>query len=75
MQSSHIFVLLIILIGTGYALLERMLKERAKAPNKAQLEQSERMLADMRKLEERVRVLEQIVTDPKESLSRKINNL
>lgn len=75
MQSSHIFVLLIIFICAGYGLAARVLKERARAPRKAEVEESENMLARINELEERVRILEQIITDPKESLSRKISNL
>lgn len=75
MQSSHIFVLLIILICGGYALVERILKQRSKAPSKAQAEESERMMVRINELEGRVRVLERIITDPKESLAHKIDNL
>lgn len=75
MQSSHILALTIVIAALFYALIERVLKNRHSKPRREEVEARESMMLRIEELEERVRVLEQIVTDPRESLSRKINNL
>lgn len=75
MQSSHILVITIVVAAMFYALVERLIKNRERRPAREEVEAQDSMLRRIDELEDRVRVLEQIVTDPRESLSRKINNL
>lgn len=75
MQSSHLFILLILVIIFGSKMLGDYLKGRSHGRDKNANKEAEIMMTRIDELEERVRVLEQIVTDPRESLSRKINNL
>ncbi len=75
MQSSHILALTIVLAALAYGLVERWLKERKHIATSENNQEATLMQQRIDELEERVRVLEQIVTDPKESLSRKINSL
>ncbi|MEM7278950.1 MAG: hypothetical protein AAF385_12565 [Pseudomonadota bacterium] len=75
MSSSHIFVLGIIAIVFGSKILTDYLKSQRLRKDSQPDEQTEELLRRIDTLEDRVRVLEQIVTDPRESLSRKISNL
>jgi len=75
MQSSHLLVVLIFIIIFGSKVLGDYYRSRSRGREKAEDEEAVLMMAKIDELEERIRVLEQIVTDPKESLSRQINNL
>ncbi len=76
MQSSHILAFLIILVIFGSKAMSDYFKSRTRA-NKRQRDSAEtdELNARIDLLEERVRTLEAIVTDPRESLSRQINSL
>ncbi len=75
MQSSHILALLIVAIIFGTKVAGDYFRARAKEREVKRPAETDDMLRQIATLEERVRVLEQIVTDPRESLSRKISNL
>jgi len=62
------FVIAIIALSFGYGLLNQYLKRRQKAPDKASLER-----LDM--LEQRVEVLERILTDRRHELDREFDAL
>ncbi len=65
------FVLIIIAMSFGYGLLRDYLKRREKKADKAAPEMAERLEA----LEERIAVLERIVTDRNETLRREFDQL
>ncbi|MCC5869915.1 MAG: hypothetical protein JJU27_15535 [Gammaproteobacteria bacterium] len=65
------FVLIIIAMSFAYGLLRDYLKRRAKKAEKAAPEMLERLQV----LEERIAVLERIVTDRNESLRREFDQL
>ena len=76
MQSSHLLVLFIVLIACGWSLFDSYLKRRRKDRRAAASdEDAQAMLARIDELEERIRVIEKIVTDPKDRLARAIDDL
>ncbi|MEO1202757.1 MAG: hypothetical protein AAFX10_08625 [Pseudomonadota bacterium] len=75
MQSAHLFVIVLVSLGLLFAAYQSRLKYRSSRNEAAENEDVEAMQARIDELEERIRVLEQIVTDPKEELSRKIGSL
>lgn len=75
MQSSHIMVFLIVLTVFAWKMLDSYFKNRRTRQKGEVSKDAEEMMAHIDALEERIRVLEQIVTDPKENLSQTIKNL
>ena len=73
MSGSHVFVLLIIALTLGYGLLKAWMTNRSEAP--VADEHADEMLAKMDALEERIRVLERIVTDHDIDLKKEIDRL
>ncbi|MEL7536308.1 MAG: hypothetical protein AAFX44_14395 [Pseudomonadota bacterium] len=76
MQSAHILAFLIILTIFGSMALRDYFKYRSRAErDREDLNEADDLNARIDLLEERVRTLEKIVTDPRDDLSRKINSL
>ena len=73
MSGSHVFVLLIIALSLCYALIRAWMTNRPEAP--VADEQADEMIEKIVALEERIRVLERIVTDHDIDLKKKIDNL
>jgi len=74
MNSSLIFVICIVAIVFGASTLKAYFNARSAKPEDQPLELEE-ALATIEKLEERIRVLERIVTESKYDLKREINGL
>lgn len=74
MSGSHVFVLLIIALTFGYGLIKAWIRNRSEAPPAAD-EHADEMIAKMDALEERIRVLERIVTDHDIDLKKEIDRL
>lgn len=72
-MSSHVFVLLIVFIGCATALISRYL--RVREANEEQNTGLDETVAQLEALEERIRVLERIVTEKKFDLKREIDRL
>ncbi|MEM1263207.1 MAG: hypothetical protein AAGH76_12480 [Pseudomonadota bacterium] len=79
MQSSQIMVVAIIAIIFGSLALRDYWKHQARQQrskdSSSDSEDADELNARIDLLEERVRTLEKIVTDPRDNLSRQINNL
>ena len=76
MSSSHLLAFLIILTIFGSMTLKEYFKSMGRnRRDKADAEETDELNARIDLLEERVRTLEKIVTDPRDSLSRQINSL
>ena len=73
MDGSHVFVLLIIVMSLGYGLLKTWMGNRRENP--AYASEAADMLARVDVLEERIRVLERIVTEKNHDLKDQINSL
>ena len=73
MSGSHIFVLLIIVMSLGYGLLKAWMGNRREEP--AHASEAADMLARVDVLEERIRVLERIVTEKNHDLKDQIDSL
>lgn len=74
MNGTYIFVLSIIALSFGYGLLKAWINNRPKLEGDNG-EDGESMLAKIDALEERIRVLERIVTDGQHDLKREIDQL
>ena len=74
MQDWAIMVVLIVLISVGSGVVNRWLKlrERGAGPR---VDDLEKRLVRLESLEERVRTLETIATDPRTELAREIRGL
>ncbi|MEM8982067.1 MAG: hypothetical protein AAGC71_03515 [Pseudomonadota bacterium] len=79
MQSSQIMVVAIIAIIFGSLALRDYWKHQARQQRSKEsstdTENVDELNARIDLLEERVKTLEKIVTDPRDSLARQINNL
>lgn len=73
MKEPFVFVLLIIFIVMAFRTIQSWLEQREQKP--AGNEEAEDMLAKIEVLEERIRVLERIVTEHKVDLKQQIDNL
>jgi len=74
MNSTLLFVLLLVSIVMGTKLVDTWLKQ-AKQPASAEDEELEKALGKIDELEERVRVLERIITENRFDLKREIDAL
>lgn len=74
MSGSHVFILSIIALSFGYALLKAWIRKHPQ-PVPRDEEDGDAMLEKIDALEERIRVLERIVTDGKHDLKREIDQL
>ena len=68
------FVITIIAIVMITGIIKEYLRNR-REEEPARDEEWESMVSRLQELEERIRVLERIVTDPRDNLSREINRL
>lgn len=76
MQSAHLLAFLIILTIFGSMALRDYFKHVGRRHHeRADEEDADELNARIDLLEERVRTLEKIVTDPRDDLSRQINSL
>ena len=73
MSSSHVFVLLIIIIVFSFGLIKAWMANRNENP--VQNEEADEMLAKIDALEERIRVLERIITENRFDLKEEIDRL
>jgi len=73
MSGSHVFVLLIIIIVFSFGLIKAWMSNRDE--NRVDSEEADEMLAKIDALEDRIRVLERIITDNKIDLKQEIDNL
>ena len=73
MSGSHVFVLLIIIIVFSFGLIKAWMANRDE--NRVDSEEADEMLAKIDSLEERIRVLERIITESKIDLKQEIDNL
>ena len=73
MSGSHVFVLLIIIIVFSFGLIKAWMANRNE--NRVDSEEGDEMLAKIDSLEERIRVLERIITESKIDLKQEIDNL
>ena len=73
MNGTFIFIICIVAIVMGADIVQKLIKARtAKQDQNPELEEA---LAQVEKLEERIRVLERIVTENKYDLRHEINKL
>lgn len=73
MNGTFIFVITIVAMAIGANIVQTLIKTRAAKTNKdPELDEA---LAQIDKLEERIRVLERIVTENKYDLRHEINKL
>ena len=72
-MSSYVFVVLIVLIGCATAVVSQYLKSREK--RREQGEDVSETLNQLEALEERIKVLERIVTESRVDLKREIDKL
>lgn len=72
-MSTFTMVVWIVAIGCAYGIVAKWLELRAE--KRSDNEDSETTLAKLDALEERIRVLERIVTEQKFDLKREINRL
>jgi len=75
MSSAHLFVIVLVAIVLLAGLAKEYLRRRPDEADAKRGEEWDATLARLEELEERVRVLERIVTDPQEGLRREINRL
>ena len=73
-MSNMFFVVCIVAIACGTAVISDYLKAKSKRESRAATQDSG-TLEELRALEERVRVLERIVTERKYDLAEEIDNL
>ena len=80
-MTGTTMVVLIVLISVGFGVIYDMyqkhlsFKERTMKYNQQSSEESSAMKQQITKLEERIQVLEKIVTDEGYNVSKEINNL
>jgi len=74
MSGSHVFILAILALIFGYGLLKALIGKRSD-PSVDAVDESEEMIARIDALEERIRVLERIVTEGSHDLKREIDQL
>ena len=74
MNSTLLFVLLLVSIVMATRLLDTWMKQR-KQPTQADNSEAEEALGKIDELEERVRVLERIITENRFDLKREIDEL
>lgn len=75
MSGSYIFVLSIIALSFGYGLLKTWMDKQPSAKAKGETDEAEEMIGKIEMLEERIRVLERIVTENKIDLKQEIDRL
>lgn len=75
MSSAHIFVIVLVAIVLLAGIAKEYLRHHRSEAETRQDGEWEATLARLEELEERVRVLERIVTDPGDGLRREINRL
>ena len=73
MSSSHVFVLAIIALTFGYGLLKTWIGKRPDPV--ASDGEADQMMDRIDMLEERIRVLERIITDGRHDLKQEIDQL
>jgi hypothetical protein len=73
MNGSLIFVLLLVSVVMSARVFETWLKQRKAGPNRAQ--ELEETLSKIDVLEERIKVLERIITENRFDLKREIDSL
>lgn len=73
MNSTLVFVLLLVLIGCAASVIQTYLKQQKKAPEDSK--ELEETLAKIDVLEERIRVLERIITENRYDLKKEIDSL
>lgn len=74
MSGSHVFILAIIALSLGYALVRNWMN-RQPQPAAEGHDEADEMLARIDRLEERIRVLERIITDGNYDLKKEIDGL
>ena len=74
MSGSHVFILAVIALSLGYALVKNWMSRQPQAATDAN-EEADEMLSRIDQLEERIRVLERIITDGKYDLKEEIDSL
>lgn len=74
-MNSLFFVVCIVAIGCATALLSQYMKTRAQSRDRDSDDPPDDILEKMDALEERIRVLERIVTENKVDLREQINRL
>ncbi len=75
MSSSYVFVLAIIAMSLGYGLIKSWMDKQPDAKSKGESADAEEMIDKIEMLEERIRVLERIVTEHKIDLKQEIDRL
>ncbi|NBC22697.1 MAG: hypothetical protein GVY21_04385 [Gammaproteobacteria bacterium] len=75
MSSAHVFVIVLVAIVLLAGIAKEYLRHHRREEDPKGDEELEATVARLEELEERVRVLERIVTDPQEGLRREINRL
>lgn len=75
MSSAHVFVIVLVAIVLLAGIAKEYFRHHRQEEDPKRDEEWEATLARLGELEERVRVLERIVTDPQEGLRREINRL
>ena len=75
MSSSYIFVLTIIAMSLGFALIRAWMDKQPDAKSKGDAAEAAEMMGKIELLEERIRVLERIVTEHKIDLKQEIDRL
>ncbi len=75
MSSAHMFVIALVAIVLLAGIVKEYLRHHRRDEDPNRDEEREATVARLEELEERVRVLERIVTDPREGLRREINRL
>jgi len=74
MSGSHIFILAVIALSLGYALVRNWMNRQPQAAADGH-DEADEMLARIDQLEERIRVLERIITDGNYDLKKEIDGL
>ena len=75
MSGSHVFVLLIIALSLGYALMRTWMANRSETQVADTDADADVMLDKINALEERIQVLERIITDHDIDLRKEIDRL
>jgi len=73
-MNTFVFIICIVAIVVGADTIQKIYKVRSSKQEK-DMETDEEATAKLDQLEERIRVLERIVTESKHDLSREIKNL
>ncbi|HKL62391.1 MAG TPA: hypothetical protein VJ883_03425 [Woeseiaceae bacterium] len=75
MSSAHVFVIVLVAIVLLAGIAKEYFRHHRRDDDPKRNEEWDATVARLEELEERVRVLERIVTDPQEGLRREINRL